>query len=300
MANIIIDGSGLVHKHFVLVGTKINTLQPATVRDTQGNIIANPWLYDFLPTTADISNGGDWFLNGINTFDLPDDTYTIIVQSANYSLVTFTVSSGIIYYDRSIDSIVSGRGTNTLILIGVTITIDASYIIGRGVNLGRVWDDFRAKVTGNFLPNWATHKYSFIVGSGLVADFEFNIDISGKILYDFRKYQGYVSGKGTNCLTLYGYPVLIDARQTKESSFEVIGPWDNTMVDNHNPKAESKVVMGNFMPLNWDISQLLYGLKIDASGHQTGFHIDSKGIITLNAGFHKNTFKGISRITVLS
>ena len=304
MANIKIDGSRLIHKNLVLLGKTANPLQPATVTK-DGITFANPWMNDFLPISTDLSNGGDWYVNGgienpppIETvFDLPDGTYTIIVQSANFSLVTFTVASGIINYEHSIDSIVSGRGTNTLVLIGVNITIDASYIIGRGVNLSSVWDDFRTKITGNFLPNWTTHKYSFIVGSGLVADFQFNIDISGKVIFA-PTYKGYVSGSGSNCLTLFGYPIIVDARRTTNSTFEVIGPWDDTMVDNHNPKSASKVVMGNFMPLRGNISQLLYGLKIDDLGHQTGFFLNNRGVITLNLGFTKDRFNGLSRILV--
>jgi hypothetical protein len=305
MANQIkIDGSRLIHKNLVLIGTMANLLQPATVtRD--GRTFANPWMNDFLPTGTDLSNGADWYINGgvespppIDTiFDLPDDSYTIVVQSANFSLVSFTVTNGIVDYDHSIDSIVSGRGTNTLVLIGVNITIDASYIIGRGVNLGGVWDDFRAKVKGNFLPNWTTHTYSFIVGSGLVAAFNFRIDISGKVIFD-DIYCGYASGSGSNCLTLFGYPVLVDARMTTNPSFEVVGPWDDTMVDNHNPKSASKVVMGNFMPLRGNITELLYGLKIDALGHQTGFFLNNRGIITLSPGFTKDRFNGLLRIKV--
>lgn len=300
MGNIKIDGTRLIHEHFVLTGTRRNPLQPATIRDATGNIIPNPWLNDFLPTGTNLSNGGDWFKNDNTnplTFDLPDDTYTIIVQSANFSVVTFSVNGDIISYDHSIDSIVSGRDTSTLVLNGVNITIDASYIIGRGVSLGSVWNDFRAKVTGNFLPNWPTHKYSFIVGSALVADFQFNIDISGKVIFD-SIYNGYASGSGSNCLTLFGYPILVDARKTTSPTFEVIGPWDDTMVDNHNPKSASKVVMGNFMPLRGSISQLLYGLKIDDLGHQTGFALSNRGTITLSPGFTKNRFKGLPRIMV--
>jgi hypothetical protein len=299
-----IDGSRLIHKNFVLIGTRVNPLQPATVT-RNGTVFANPWQNNFLPIGTDLSNGADWYINGgvdspppLETlFDLPDDAYTIIVQSANFSLVTFTVTNGIVDYDHSIDSIVSGRGTNNLVLIGVNITIDASYIIGRGVNLGSVWDDFRAKVIGNFLPNLTTHTYSFIVGSGLVADINFRIDISGKIIFD-DIYKGYASGSRSNCLTLFGYPILIDARKTTSPSFEVIGPWDDTMVDNHNPKSASKVVMGNFMPLRGNITELLYGLKQDALGHQTGFFLNNKGVITLSPGFTKDRFNGMSRIIV--
>ncbi len=294
--NIKIDGSRLIHKNLVLIGTKINSLQPPTVI-IGGVTQPNPWSNDFLPIGTDLSNGGDWFLNGNNSFDLPDDTYTIVVGSANFSVVTFTVADGVVDYDSIIDGIVSGRATDTLVLGGVNLTIDARYIIGRGVIMPGVWDNFRAIATGYFLPNLPSHKYIFIVGSGLVADFMFNIDINGKVIFN-TICKKYASGNRTNYLTLYGYPILIDARKTTNQPFEVIGPWDRNMVDNHNPRSESKVVLGNFMPLLSDISNYLYGLKTDTSGHQTGFHLNGNGTITLNAGFTQNLFKGMKRISV--
>jgi hypothetical protein len=44
-----IDGSRLVHKNFVLVGTKPNVLQLDTIHNASGASIANPWKTTFLP-----------------------------------------------------------------------------------------------------------------------------------------------------------------------------------------------------------------------------------------------------------
>jgi hypothetical protein len=290
-----INGTSLIHKNLVLIGGKPNALQPPNIIQ-DGNTIPNPWPNVFLPVGTDLSNGRDWFVNGDNTFDLPDDTYTIVVQSGNYSVVTFSVTSGIVDYDHSLDSVVSGRGTDTLVLIGVNVTIDARYIIGRGVILPGVWEDFRTIVTGNFLPNWTGHKYIFIVGSGLVADFLFNIDMSGNVVFDSIGEQ-YASGNNTNYLALYGYPVLVDARNATNQPFEVVGPWDRNMKDNHNPSSESQVVMGNFMPLLADISSYSYELERHDNGSK-GFHLDGNGVITLSAGCSQDLFEGMKRIVV--
>lgn len=296
MKTIKIDGLQLVHKYLVLIGSVNNSLQPLVVTK-DGVTQANPWLNNFLPVGTDLSNGGDWYLNGDNTFELPDAVYTIVVQSANFSVIRFSVNQGIINYDHSLNAIICGRGSDTLTLKGVNITIDARYIIGSGVMLSSVWDNFRTIVKGNFLPNLPQHKYVFIVGSGLIADFQFNISIDGRVMFDMACYNKYVSGNDTNYLVLGGYPLLIDARKAPSSSFEIFGTEGNTMIDNHNPSSVSKVVVGNFMPLPLNIKNYLYGLKLDKNGYLTGFHIDSNGLISLDKGFHYDVYNGIPRIT---
>jgi hypothetical protein len=289
-----IDGSRLCHKNLLLMGTKDNLLQPLSVHPT--------WKKSFLPIGTNLSHGATWYVNGgtettstlPTVFDLPDDTYTIIVQSANFSLVTFTVTAGIIDYLHSIDSIVSGRGTNTLTLLGVKITIDARYLIGKGVLLDGVWKDFKALFTGNFLPNLPTHTYSFIVGSGIVASINFRIDISGKVFFD-TKYNVYAYGNNTNTLTLLGYPILVDGRNT--SLFKDANPVFS-MVDNHNPSSVTNVILGNYLPLAGNISQYIYLLKMDSADNQKGFHIDDNGVIISHSSVSHDTLNGIRRITV--
>ncbi len=298
-----IDGSRLIHKNFVLVGTKPNALQPATIRNASGASIANPWKTTFLPIGTNLTNGADWYVNGgaasppplPTVFNLPDDTYTIVVQSANFSVVTFTVTEGIVNYDHSIDNIVNGRGTNTLVLMGVKITIDARYIIGKGVWLGNVCDDFSATITGYFLPNVAAHKYSFIVGSGIVAAFEFNITIGGKVTFDTVRYNHYAQGNNTDTLTLWGYAVLIDGRST--SLFKDANPVF-AMVDNHNPSSATNVIVGNYLPLRNNIGDGFYLLQIDSAGHKKGFHINDSGVITTHLPLGQDTLNGIRRVTV--
>jgi hypothetical protein len=298
-----IDGSRLIHKNFVLVGTKPNPLQPDIIHDASGTSIANPWKTTFLPIGTNLTNGSDWYVNGgagsppplPTVFSLPDDTYTIVVQSANFSVITFTVTGGIVNYDHNIDNIVNGRGTNSLVLIGVKITIDARYLIGNGVMLGGVWNDFRVLITGYFLPNVASHKYSFIVGSGIVAAFEFNITIGGKVVFDTVRYNHYAQGNNTDTLTLLGYPVLIDGRST--GLFRDANPIF-TMIDNHNPSSATNVILGNYLPLRNNINDGFYLLQIDSAGHQKGFHINDIGIITVHLPLSQDMFNGIRRVTV--
>jgi hypothetical protein len=273
MAQIIIDGSNLIHEELIVVSN-----------DNQRN---------FVPISQPTKT--DWFDNGVNTFDLPNGSYTIIVQSANFSAVVFTVSGGIINYDTDLDAIVSGRETNTLVLIGVFLTIDARYLIGQGVMLGNVWKDFRALVTGFFLPNHPLHTYSFIVASSVVADINFRIDISGKIFFN-EKYNKCASGNDSDTLNLFGYPVLIDGRNS--SIFADANPIFS-MVDNHNPSSVTNVVLGNYLPLREDICDGFYLLKM-VNDKQKGFHINNEGIITLHSSiFNQDVFNGIRRVTII-
>ncbi len=248
MAIIKIDGSKINHSYLILNGLKANSLQPDTVI-LDGVAQVNPWINNFLPIGTDLSNGKDWYFNGgvecgnnqpDTNFDLPDDTYTIIVGSGNYSLVTFVIDNGIFDYAHGLDSVIQGRGTNVLTLLGVTITIDASSIISNGLLDPILSERWITQLTGNFLPNLPGHKYGFSAGSGLVADFFYNITLEGVVIFD-SKYNKFAFGSGTNTLIIKGYYIIIDAQTIGYTEF-----WVNL---NNVPPTNNNLIEGNFIPL---------------------------------------------------
>ena len=286
MANIVIDGTALLHTRFSLQSNVVNPSQPANIT-VEGVMQPNPWKRSFLPTGHPLPS--DFYANdGIKTFDLPDANYVII--STVHSVVNFTVQNGKIDYPHSLDGIISGRGTNKLMLTGVRITIDARYIIGKGVMFDGTFESF---IVGNVLPNdRAIGKFAFTMGSSIVSDFGFDVAIDGTIHFDVAKYGRYAKGDGTKILKLLGYPVLVDGQDTV--LFKDGNPVFS-MVDNHNMWSATNVIVGNYMPLR---NTEIYLLKIDATNRHNGFHLDSNGLVTVSAIFRKDSLNGIQRVFV--
>lgn len=289
MITITIDGTALLHTRFSLQSSIINPSQPATI--TVGGITQpNPWKHSFLP--VGIALPKDFYDNdGIKTFNLPDVDASYEIISTAHTVVNFKVHNGNIEYDHSLDSIISGRGTNRLMLTGVRITIDARYIIGKGVMFDGTFESF---IVGNVLPNnTAIGKFAFTMGSSIVSDLVFDVAMDGTIHFDVVKYGCYAKGDGTKILKLLGYPVLVDGQDT--ALFKDGNPVFS-MVDNHNMWSATNVILGNYMPLRNTISQEMYLLKIDAANRHNGFHLDSNGVVTVSAIFRKDTLNGINRV----
>ena len=192
-----IDCRGLVHEWLVMINANTG----------EGQIATNP--------PADKGDSKEWFYchNRIVNFYLEDGLYTIVLQSGNVSIINFTVKEGIIDYAAELDSVIAGKGTNTLILIGVPITIDATKVTDPLVYMPGVYglDGFdvtnasRPLQTGNFLPNchdiddgW---PYYFIIAGGVVATFQFKIQLNGLVTYK-SEFDDSVTGKGTNLLKI--------------------------------------------------------------------------------------------------
>jgi hypothetical protein len=151
----------------------------------------------------------------VQTFNLAPGQYSFQVASGYYADFTFTVTStGTVDYAASFNNFLSGRGTSTLRIDGLLVTLDARYLSGSGVLLV-------APLTSS---DWISHKtvrmvpashYSVQQGSGEVANFSFKLGIDGKWSYSGAldvSGGGFLAGNGTSTLTFLGYPLLIDAR----------------------------------------------------------------------------------------
>ena len=129
-------------------------------------------------------------------------------------------------YASDCDSFLSGRGTDTLRLIGHTVTIDASPlstpILIANLNSGQFGASPRP-VT--LLPTFADYYVS--PGPGVIADCPFGVALDGTITYPDQVH-GCLTGRGTRTVTFNGLPINVDARQLSTPSSRSFRPTRST------------------------------------------------------------------------
>jgi hypothetical protein len=300
MATIKIDGSA-ISNHWMLL------------TDKKGIIYNRIDIAPLFPEPNWYFNGGLDFhtsLHPVAHFNLPDGDYTINPLNDN-STVAFSVVNGLVDYDSSL-TFLTGKGTDTLVLHGVTVTIDARYLIAKGLIFFGVLGYGAGDPAGNgdqqviyttctLLP---AKNYYFVVGSGLFGNFYFNVEINGTITMD-STYSSFMSIKTGNVLEIVGFPILIDGRLNgaeKLDLFGVYGLYDATFPDNHTPWSNTKTIMGNFVP-TWEAHGYIALRAVGgASGvSSVGFRVSPDGTIVVSDANYLavDTFNGIRRITVL-
>ena len=164
----------------------------------------------------------------VQTFNLAPGQYSFQVASGYYADFTFTVTStGTVDFATSFNSFLSGRGTSTLRIDGLVVTLDARYLSGSGVLLvaPHTNDDWISYKTVRMVP---ASYYSVQQGSGDVANFSFKLGVDGKWSYSAAldvSSGGFLAGSGTSTLTFFGYPLLIDARDAGGTGVTVQPIW---------------------------------------------------------------------------
>jgi len=151
----------------------------------------------------------------VQSIQLAPGTYAIQVQSGVYTDVGFTVTAqGTVDYDASLNALLSGRGSSSLTLLGLTVTIDAQGLSSTsGVLLASIPltnDDWISLRTLRLLPQTG---YLVQQGSGVVCDLTFTLGRDGTFSYDpvaDVARGGCLAGAGTSTLTLRGFAVTVD------------------------------------------------------------------------------------------
>jgi LGFP repeat len=187
----------------------------------------------------------DYFLNGpggaTNTvstrepqnFQLTIGSYNLQFGSGMIADFNFVVTAdGTVDFEANCDGFLSGRGTATLTISGLLVTLDGLHLTGAdstrpnetGVLLANA--QLGTESNPNAIPNpedWIALRtirllpvkgVGLIVGSALVATFTFDLKRDGTFDYDpaFDLSQGgFLSGQGTSTLTLLGYQLTLDA-----------------------------------------------------------------------------------------
>ena len=164
----------------------------------------------------------------VQTFNLAPGTYAFQVASGYYADFTFSVTAtGTIDFSTTFNSFLSGRGTSTLSIDGLQVTLDARYLSGSGVLLvvPLTNADWISYATVRMVP---ASYYSVQQGSGEVANFSFKLGLDGHWSYT-AAYDvgagGFLAGNGTSTLTFLGYPVLIDARTAGGTGVTIEPIW---------------------------------------------------------------------------
>jgi hypothetical protein len=126
----------------------------------------------------------------------------------------FTVGQdGILSYPPDLDGFVSGRGTRTLRVDGVVVTLDARRLApGAGVLIASVPADNRDWIMCKKLRMVPAKPYYVQQGSGQVVNAAFEVTRDGRVLFDPNL--GYLRGSGTSTMEFLGYLVHVDARRS--------------------------------------------------------------------------------------
>ncbi|MEU9305075.1 galactose oxidase early set domain-containing protein [Streptomyces sp. NPDC048269] len=143
------------------------------------------------------------------SFALAPGTYAFQQTGGPLGTFNFDVTAdGLVTYDPANDGFLSGRGTDTLIVRGFTITLD-----GRALS-----HDLSPFLMGNsdVLSRTSTHDLTLTPGTyaialaGVFADFAFMVGMDGQVSVEPR-FAGFAEASGRT-LTIHGYRITIDGR----------------------------------------------------------------------------------------
>jgi hypothetical protein len=191
--NGVLSGQGsstlLVNGRTVQIDATALTMPDLSLNFSVNCVTATPFKVTVLPGVQSLLHG-----NGVGPSDI----------------VAFSVdNSGAVDYDPSLNGVLSGRASSTLVVHGVTVQIDATALTMPDLSLNFTVNCVTAtpfKVT--VLPGVQSLLYGNGVGpSDIVA---FSVDNSGAVDYD-PSLNGVLSGRASSNLVVHGVTVQIDA-----------------------------------------------------------------------------------------
>jgi hypothetical protein len=215
-----------------------------------------------------------------------------VYAAASPADFTFTVdSAGHVRYGAEHETFLGGAGSDTLVLEGLAVTVDARYLSGSGVLISGVPpdnDDWLRHATVRLLP---APVYAFQQGSGVLINFRTALRRDGTWSYDPRYdlgQGGYVAGNGTDTLTLHGFVLLVDGRAAGGTGILVHSVWGL-------PFADSGVQTAVLLPASWFALQVRAGELSRAR-----FAMDDHGEITFDPAMPLTVdrYDGVRRLTV--
>jgi hypothetical protein len=232
----------------------------------------------------------------VQTFNLAPGQYGFQFASGYLADFSFRVTPlGTIDYDPQFNGFLSGRNSSTLSVDGLVVTLDARYLSGSGVLLVAPLtnDDWISYRTCRLLPG---RFYSVLQGSGLVANFNFQLGVDGRWAY-IAPYDvgagGFLAGAGTSTLTFLGYPLLVDARAAGGAGLTVQPIWGM-------PFSPTSVEYACLLP-----AQQSFALQV-RSGivSQATFSVAQNGKVSIDPGatslLSLDTFHGLTRLNVIA
>lgn len=239
----------------------------------------------------------------VQTLMLEPGSYSFQIASGYYADFTFNVTpDGKVEYPQSLDvnapsgqagqkGFLAGRGTSTLKIVGMTVTLDARYLAGSGILLVIAHPDWMTYKTCQMVP---ASFYAVQQSPGAVADFRFKLGADGNFSYeaDFDlSRNGFLAGNGTSKLEFLGYPLLVDARAAGGAGVGIrpVG----------TPVTPTGVQFANLLPASGFTLQIKSGPSAIPA-----FNLDAQGNFSFDSSsakyFRLESFHGLTLLKVIA
>lgn len=240
-----------------------------------------------LSSTEFLINGQTAVIDGtvVQTLDLPEGSYQFQPGAGLVGDFRFRVTpGGLIDFDAASDGFLSGRGTDTLVVQGYTIDVDATalsndaFLLPNTFGLRTLPDSLDSSVVQTLTLVPVRGGYRIQVGAAQVGDFRWNVDLNGEIDFD-PAFDGFLSGRGTDTLVVQGFAVNVDARSLTGTGFLLADTFGlNTVGD----MLDSSIVQ------SFTLVPLRNGYRIQVGAANVGlfrWNIDNAGAVTYDFAF---------------
>ena len=222
----------------------------------------------------------------IGTFDTTPTNPVLALTPGIYTLssaLTFEVTTtggaiqfevtqaGTLDYDSSLDSVLSGRGSTTLTVQGVSLTVDATALDAR-LLFSMYGVVSSQSVSSAQVVTLVPGQNEFHI-AGQIPNFGFFFDMGSDGVIDFDPtLDAYVSGRGTSTLTVTGFPVTIDTSNLTAPQFAFMG--------HQGIDATSGGVSLQLMPHGYNLQSAVTTTATTRAG-RVDFTVETDGTITL-------------------
>jgi YD repeat-containing protein len=228
----------------------------------------------------------------VQTVQLAPGPHSILIPGLpTTEHVDFSITNGTIAYAPSLEGVLSGRGTRTLTISGRTVTIDARALSQPNIALSILdpTSQLISTATPTSLALLPAHGYGFTLGTGVTANFAFDVDNGGSVNVA-SSYAGIAAAAG-NTLTLKGAHVSISATATN-TSMAFAGLYGTAV---SIPTGQTSTL--NLMPLT---GTSLYNFVVGSNEVTTfGFNLDLPGNFQYDAKFDGYVLgRGTSALTI--
>ncbi len=172
-----------------------------------------------------LSHGLVPMIAGSLSFLLPDTVHSLVLLPASH--YGFYATSGVVAefefrvnlegkveIDPAFAGFAEVEGSHRLVLHGYPIQIDGRRLTNDLVPLLDPATPLSRAIV-NTLTLLPGAGYGLQPGSGLVADSWFEVTLDGTLQYS-PSYDGFLEGRGSSTLTIFGYPVVVDARHADD------------------------------------------------------------------------------------
>jgi hypothetical protein len=166
--------------------------------------------------------------NAVQTVQLEPGSYRLLTHGTADTTWQFDITpEGLVDYQPSLDvtqgGFLSDRGTTTMTLVGLPVTLDARELTtDRYLILGVTdWLTNTEPYTLRLLPG----SYSIVQGNGLVTEVAFTLNSNGLVAYTPEN-DIFLTGRGTNTINFIGLPVTLDARELTTDRYLILGISD--------------------------------------------------------------------------